>query len=250
MAWLLRIYTSSESWVGTGPPPPNWMAHWSIALSVLTLMATGWLVANAPSVAAGASDLHAYAASVLMAGLALRIWLLVADRGVGGWEALVPARTSLPAMKQMLMFYFTLGKAQLPNWYGHNPLWVPVYALFYLFLVVMVVTGLVMPESPVFAGFYLPGIHRAFTTIIAGVALVHLIAVVLHDIKGKALGVPVYELLGGHIKPLPCYASTTHGDHNGGLDAPQAYADFSERCLEMGYPAFKIHGWVGGPIDR
>ena len=172
------------------------LAHWSIALCVLILMATGWLVANAPSVAAGASDLHAYAASVLMAGLALRIWLLVADRGVGGWEALVPARTSLPAMKQMLMFYFTLGKAPLPNWYGHNPLWVPVYALLYLFLVVMVVTGLVMPESPVFAGFYLPGIHRAFTTIIAGVALVHLIAVVLHDIKGKHDDVSA--MLNGH----------------------------------------------------
>ena len=69
------------------------------------------------------------------------------------------------------------------------------------------------------------------------------IDVCLWDIAGQYYGAPVYELLGGHIKPLKCYASTTHGDHNGGLDSPQAYADFAERCLAMGYPAFKIHGW-------
>jgi L-alanine-DL-glutamate epimerase-like enolase superfamily enzyme len=69
------------------------------------------------------------------------------------------------------------------------------------------------------------------------------IDILLWDIAGKFYDAPVWELLGGHIKPLKCYASTTHGDHNGGLDSPQAYADFAERCLEMGYPAFKIHGW-------
>jgi L-alanine-DL-glutamate epimerase-like enolase superfamily enzyme len=69
------------------------------------------------------------------------------------------------------------------------------------------------------------------------------IDILLWDFAGKYYNAPVYELLGGHIKPLPCYASTTHGDHNGGLDSPQAYADFAERCLEMGYPSFKIHGW-------
>ena len=69
------------------------------------------------------------------------------------------------------------------------------------------------------------------------------IDMLLWDIAGKYYDAPVWELLGGHIKPLKCYASTTHGDHTGGLDSPQAYADFAERCLEMGYPAFKIHGW-------
>jgi Ni/Fe-hydrogenase 1 B-type cytochrome subunit len=165
----------------------QWMrlAHWSIALSVLTLMATGWLVSSAPSVAAGASDLHGYAASVLIAGLALRIWLLFTDKGVGGWEALVPIRASLPAMKQMLMFYFTLGKAPLPAWYGHNPLWVPIYALLYLFLLVMALTGLFMQDHPLFAGLYLPSIHVAFAKIITVLAVFHLLTVVLQDIKGK-----------------------------------------------------------------
>jgi L-alanine-DL-glutamate epimerase-like enolase superfamily enzyme len=69
------------------------------------------------------------------------------------------------------------------------------------------------------------------------------IDVCLWDIAGKYYGVPIYELLGGHVRPLRCYASTTHGDLAGGLDSPEAYADFAEQCLELGYPAFKIHGW-------
>lgn len=75
------------------------------------------------------------------------------------------------------------------------------------------------------------------------------IDVALWDIAGKYYDAPIYELLGGHLRPLKCYASTTHGDHNGGLDSPEAYADFAEACLERGYPAFKIHGWGGSLVD-
>jgi L-alanine-DL-glutamate epimerase-like enolase superfamily enzyme len=76
------------------------------------------------------------------------------------------------------------------------------------------------------------------------------IDIALWDIAGKAYGVPVYELLGGWRKNLPAYASTYHGDENGGLDSPAAFADFAVQCKEMGYPAFKIHGWGNGPIER
>ena len=41
------------------------------------------------------------------------------------------------------------------------------------------------------------------------------IDIALHDIKGKALGVPVYELLGGKQRDvIPTFASTV-GDHRG-----------------------------------
>lgn len=75
------------------------------------------------------------------------------------------------------------------------------------------------------------------------------IDLLLWDVAGKYYDAPIWELLGGHIKPLACYASTTHGDDAGGLDSPEAYADFAERCLEMGYPAFKIHGWGQSRTD-
>lgn len=78
---------------------------------------------------------------------------------------------------------------------------------------------------------------------------VAVIDVCLWDIAGKYYEAPIWELLGGHIRPLKCYASTTHGDHNGGLDSPEAYADFAERCLDIGYPAFKIHGWGQSLVD-
>ena len=76
------------------------------------------------------------------------------------------------------------------------------------------------------------------------------IDIALWDIAGKAYGAPVYELLGGYRTSLPAYASTYHGDENGGLDSPEAFARFAVQCREMGYPAFKMHGWGGGPIER
>jgi L-alanine-DL-glutamate epimerase-like enolase superfamily enzyme len=76
------------------------------------------------------------------------------------------------------------------------------------------------------------------------------IDIALWDIAGKAYDAPIYELLGGFRTSLPAYASTYHGDENGGLHSPEAFADFAIRCKEMGYPAFKIHGWGCGPIER
>ena len=69
------------------------------------------------------------------------------------------------------------------------------------------------------------------------------IDICLWDIAGKLYGEPLYRLLGGSRRPLPAYASTLHGDENGGLSEPRQFAEFAVRCGEMGYPAFKIHGW-------
>jgi L-alanine-DL-glutamate epimerase-like enolase superfamily enzyme len=76
--------------------------------------------------------------------------------------------------------------------------------------------------------------------------------VCLWDIAGKYHNAPIYKLLGGNKdKKIPCYASTYHGDHQpDGLSSPEAFADFAEQCLEMGYPAFKIHGWGDAPIAQ
>ena len=75
--------------------------------------------------------------------------------------------------------------------------------------------------------------------------------IALWDLAGKFFDTPVHRLLGGYKDRLPAYASTYHGDHQpGGLSSPEAFADFSEQCLELGYPAFKIHGWGRAPIRQ
>ncbi len=75
--------------------------------------------------------------------------------------------------------------------------------------------------------------------------------IALWDLAGKKYGAPVAKLLGGFRARLPAYASTYHGqDQPGGLDSPQAFADFALACREMGYQGFKIHGWHDGDRRR
>ncbi len=67
----------------------------------------------------------------------------------------------------------------------------------------------------------------------------------LWDLAGKATGLPVYKLLGAYRDCVPAYASTMCGDDiPGGLDTPQAYADFAAASVQEGYQAFKLHTWM------
>jgi L-alanine-DL-glutamate epimerase-like enolase superfamily enzyme len=70
--------------------------------------------------------------------------------------------------------------------------------------------------------------------------------IALWDLAGKAVGRPVWRLLGGYRQRLPTYASTLNGGRDGILDSIEAYADFAEACLDMGYKGYKIHGWGEG----
>jgi L-alanine-DL-glutamate epimerase-like enolase superfamily enzyme len=74
--------------------------------------------------------------------------------------------------------------------------------------------------------------------------------IALWDLAGKLYDAPIHELLGTYRERIPAYASTYHGDENGGLDSPAAYADFAEECRDAGFDAFKIHGWGGGDDSR
>lgn len=67
----------------------------------------------------------------------------------------------------------------------------------------------------------------------------------LWDLAGRYFNQPVYKLLGGYRDRVKAYASTMCGDElEGGLNTPEAYADFAEQCKRRGYTAFKLHTWM------
>jgi L-alanine-DL-glutamate epimerase-like enolase superfamily enzyme len=56
------------------------------------------------------------------------------------------------------------------------------------------------------------------------------------DVRGKALGVPVYQLLGGKKKPIRAYM----GGISLGYQAPESLADEAVAYVEQGYTALKL----------
>lgn len=75
--------------------------------------------------------------------------------------------------------------------------------------------------------------------------------IALWDLAGKKYNTSVSKLLGGFRDRLPAYASTYHGqEEKGGLDSPEAFADYVASCREQGFTGFKIHGWHNGDVKR
>ena len=75
--------------------------------------------------------------------------------------------------------------------------------------------------------------------------------IAIWDLVGKMYNASVSRLLGGFRTRLPTYASTFHAQSGGGgLDCPEAFADFADQCKEAGFRGFKIHGWGDGDAER
>ena len=75
---------------------------------------------------------------------------------------------------------------------------------------------------------------------------VHLMAVIdtaLWDIGGKAAGLPLHQLLGSYRSSIPAYASTVT------FDSIEEYLDVADQCLELGFPAIKLHAWGDARMD-
>ncbi|MCC9077221.1 galactonate dehydratase [Litorilinea aerophila] len=67
----------------------------------------------------------------------------------------------------------------------------------------------------------------------------------LWDIKGKALGVPVYELLGGKVREtVPLYANGWFA----GADSPEEYARQAAKTVAQGYRCVKLYPFRGAQV--
>lgn len=67
--------------------------------------------------------------------------------------------------------------------------------------------------------------------------VIGLVDVALWDLAGKIANLPVHELIGSYRDAIPAYASTVT------FDSVDEYLDVADQCLELGFPAIKLHVW-------
>lgn len=171
-------------------------SHLSIGLSVIVLLLSGWLTAQSPLLAEDAMDIHYLAASFLLFGLVLRVALMFFGQSNDRLSSLIPRRSELKAIGQTLLFYLSLGKRELPRWYAHNPLWKLIYLLVFAGLAIQILTGALIREQLLFYGFYLPSIHAFWAKILFWISVLHVLSVVLHDLKGR--GADISGIINGY----------------------------------------------------
>jgi Ni/Fe-hydrogenase 1 B-type cytochrome subunit len=160
------------------------LAHWLIAGGVLFELASAWALAHDGIDPLFWYDWHIMIGQLTALAVALRVVLLFLP-GSSHWRALVPGRSDWRAVGQMLQFYISLARTPLPAWYAHNPLWKPLYLLVLAVLAASILTGQFRDAPWVVFG-NAPGVlHAWLGGSLALFTVFHVIAVFLHDLRGK-----------------------------------------------------------------
>ena len=73
--------------------------------------------------------------------------------------------------------------------------------------------------------------------------LLGMVDTALWDLAGRSASLPVWQLLGGFRTEIPAYASTTT------FGSIEEYLDIVDQCLELGYPAIKLHAFGDARLD-
>jgi L-alanine-DL-glutamate epimerase-like enolase superfamily enzyme len=70
-----------------------------------------------------------------------------------------------------------------------------------------------------------------------------LVDTALWDLAGRVANQPTWQLLGGFRRSIPAYASTVT------FATTEEYLDVVAQCIELGYPAIKLHAWGDARAD-
>jgi Ni/Fe-hydrogenase 1 B-type cytochrome subunit len=182
------------------------VVHWVSALALVVLLVTGWLmqsglVLNDRLYDVLLDDLHLPAGHVLGLAIAVRLYLLLVDRGVTGHSALLPGKGSWQGIKQGLVFYTSFTRTTPPRYYAHHPVWAPVYLVWWLLLLAQLVTGLLLEFARLRGTFGLSsdvvlGWHLAPFAWLVMFTVLHVVSVFLNDLKGD--GSDASGMINGH----------------------------------------------------
>ena len=182
------------------------LTHWAAALGLLLLLLSGWLLKSGLVLNDRLYDLlleqlHLPAGHLLGVAVAVRLYLLVRDRGVTGYRALMPGRGAWQGIKQGLAFYASFARARPPRYYAHQPVWAPIYLVWWLLLLAQLGSGLLLEFAGLRGLFgwstnHLLGAHVAPFGWLALLTALHVASVVLDDLKGE--GGDVSAMINGH----------------------------------------------------
>jgi Ni/Fe-hydrogenase 1 B-type cytochrome subunit len=197
------------------------LTHGLIAAGVLFLLVSAWALQQGVVDPEFWRDWHMIVGQLVLVAVVGRVILLFLLPGTANWRAFLPDKAQWAGMKQMALFYLSFARFPLPNWYGHTPFWRVIYPLFWLVLLVCAVTGLFYNAPYQFLGMSMFGLHGGLASLILGFTVAHVVAVVLHDLKGK--GASISGMINGYryfhvetpaagVKPPPATgkASITH----------------------------------------
>jgi len=157
------------------------LLHWSLALAVLFLAFSGWLMGKIIDDALFWAEWHNIVGQLIVFLLLARIALFF-QVGNSHFSRYKIALKDFKTIKDTLKFYLSLAKTPLPSWFAINPIWRALYALFYLLLIIMALSGLLSGDRLVL-GFYWPSIHQSFALVVNAWLVFHLLASFLHDWK-------------------------------------------------------------------
>ena len=159
------------------------LLHGALALAMLFLAFSGWLMGQITNDVEFWQEWHQIAGQVTVFLLLARIWLFF-QPGNSHFSRYKISANDLQTILKTLKFYASLARSELPPWFAINPVWRVLYALFYVLLVLLVISGLVDGQT-LWLGIYWPSVHQSIASFMLVWLIVHLIATVLHDSKSK-----------------------------------------------------------------